>query len=120
MAAAQAAILCGGLGTRMRPHTDLIPKPMIPVNGRPFLDYLVGQLRDQGITRIVLLTGYRAAQIESHFGDGSRFGVAITYSQGAVEWETARRLWEARAQLEPRFLLLYCDNFIPVRLPALL
>src|SRR5262245_48052901 len=120
MSIAQAAILCGGLGTRMRPHTDLLPKPMIAVNGRPFLEYLVGQLRDQGIGRIVLLTGYRAAQIESHFGDGRRFGVAITYAQGAVEWETGRRIWEARAHLDQSFLLLYCDNFIPFRLQSLL
>jgi histidinol-phosphate phosphatase family protein len=120
MAVVQAVILCGGLGTRMRPYTDLLPKPMIPVNGRPFLEYLVEQLRDQGITRIVLLTGYRAAQIESHFGDGHRFGLAITYSQGPVEWETGRRVWEARAQLDPRFLLLYSDNFIPFRLSGLL
>jgi len=120
MAVTQAVILCGGLGTRMRPYTDLLPKPMIPVNGRPFLEYLVEQLRDQGIARIVLLTGYRAAQIESHFGDGSRFGVAITYSQGPVEWETGRRVWEARAQLDLCFLLLYADNFVPFRLSSLL
>jgi histidinol-phosphate phosphatase family protein len=120
MALAQAAILCGGLGTRMRPHTDLVPKPMIPVNGRPFLEYLIEQLREQGIARIVLLTGYRSPQIESHFGDGRRFGVAITYSQGPVEWETGRRVWEARALLDASFLLLYCDNFVPFRLATLL
>lgn len=120
MAVAQAVILCGGLGKRMRPYTDLLPKPMIPVNGRPFLECLVEQLREQGIARIVLLTGYRAAQIESHFGDGHRFGLAITYSQGPVEWDTGRRLWEARARLDPRFLLLYSDNFVPFRLYGLL
>jgi histidinol-phosphate phosphatase family protein len=120
MAVTQAVILCGGLGTRMRPYTDLLPKPMIPVNGGPFLEYLVEQLRDEGITRIVLLTGYRAAQIESHFGDGRGFGLAITYSQGPAEWDTGRRIWEARAQLDPRFLLLYSDNFVPFRLSGLL
>jgi histidinol-phosphate phosphatase family protein len=120
MAVAQAVILCGGLGERMRPYTDLLPKPMIPVNGRPFLEYLVEQLRDQGIARIVLLTGYRAAQIENHFGDGHRFGVTITYSQGPVEWDTGRRVWEARSRLDPRFLLLYSDNFVPFRLCDLL
>jgi len=119
-AVVQAVILCGGLGARMRPHTDLLPKPMIPVNGRPFLEYLVEQLRDQGITRVALLTGYRAPQIEGHFGDGSRFGVEIAYSQGPIEWETGRRVWEARARLDPRFLLLYCDNFVPLRLARLL
>ena len=109
----QAVILCGGLGTRLRPYTDTLPKPMIPVNGRPFLEYLIEQLRDQGIARIVLLTGYRGEQIRQHFGDGRRFGVEITYSEGPAEWDTGRRIWEARSSLEPRFLLNYSDNFIP-------
>jgi histidinol-phosphate phosphatase family protein len=116
----QAVILCGGVGKRLRPYTDALPKPMIPVNGRPFLEYLVEQLRDQGITRLILLTGYRAEQIESHFGAGRRFGIEISYSQGPVEWETGRRLWEARHQLETEFLLLYTDNFVPFRLARLL
>jgi histidinol-phosphate phosphatase family protein len=116
----QAVILCGGLGKRLRPYTDALPKPMIPVNGRPFLEYLVEQLRDQGINRLILLTGYRAEQIERHFGAGRRFGIGISYSQGPVEWETGRRLWEARYQLETEFLLLYADNFVPFRLAKLL
>lgn len=116
----QAVILCGGVGKRLRPYTDALPKPMIPVNGRPFLEYLVEQLRDQGITRLVLLTGYRAEQIEHHFGAGRRFGIGISYSQGPVEWESGRRLWEARHQLETEFLLLYADNFVPFRLARLL
>lgn len=110
----QAVILCGGLGTRLRPYTDHAPKPMVPVNGRPFLEYLVAQLREQGIDRLVLLTGYRGGQIEEHFGDGRRFGIDIDYSRGPAEWDTGRRLWEARAHLAPRFLLLYSDNFIPI------
>ena len=115
----QAVILCGGLGTRLRPYTDTLPKPMIPVNGRPFLRYLVEQLREQGIERIVLLTGYHGEQIEDHFDDGRRFGVAIDYSRGPAEWDTGRRLWQARDQLDPHFLLLYSDNFIPFDLSKL-
>lgn len=116
----QAAILCGGLGTRLRPHTDLLPKPMIAVNGRPFLEFLVEQLREQGIRHIVLLTGYRGQQIEEYFGDGKRFGLDISYSRGPAEWETGRRIWQAREQLQPRFLLLYSDNFVPFDLGKLL
>jgi histidinol-phosphate phosphatase family protein len=115
----QAAILCGGLGTRLRPYTDRLPKAMIPVNGRPFLQYLIEQLREQAITQIVLLTGYRGSQIEKYFGDGRRFGVDISYSRGPAEWETGRRIWEARNQLGPRFLLLYSDNFVPFDLGKL-
>jgi D-glycero-D-manno-heptose 1,7-bisphosphate phosphatase len=112
----QAAILCGGLGTRLRPLTDSLPKPMAPVNGRPFLLHLVEQLRDQGITRILLLVGYRGEMIQQYFGDGSRWGVHIDYSSGPAEWETGRRIWEARDALDPQFFLLYCDNFASVRL----
>ncbi len=115
----QAVILCGGLGTRLRPYTDRLPKPMIPVNGRPFLQYLAEQLREQGIERIVLLTGYRGEQIEDYFGDGAGFGLEIDYSRGPAEWETGRRIWEARAQLERRFLLLYSDNFVAFDLARL-
>jgi histidinol-phosphate phosphatase family protein len=112
----QAAILCGGLGTRLRPYTDTLPKPMIPIHGRPFLEFLVEQLHDQGIKRIVLLTGYRGEQIRSHFRDGRDFGVDISYSAGPAEWETGRRVWEARDTLDVQFLLLYSDNFIPFSL----
>jgi len=115
----QAAILCGGLGTRLRPLTDTMPKPMVPVNGRPFLAYLVQQLRERGIHRIVLLTGYRGELIREYFGEGRAAGVEISYSHGPVEWETGRRLWEARAVLEPRFLLLYSDNYAPFNLTSL-
>lgn len=112
----QAAILCGGLGARLRPLTDTLPKPMAPVNGRPFLLHLIEQLRDQGVQRIVLLTGYLGDIIREYFGDGSRWGVQIHHSSGPAEWETGRRLWEARQSLDRRFFLLYSDNFVPVSL----
>lgn len=115
----QAAILCGGLGTRLRPLTNTLPKPLAPIHGRPFLAYLVEQLRDQGIRRIVLLTGYRSEMIQDYFGDGSGHGVRIDYSAGPVEWETGRRVWEARAGLDERFLLLYSDNYVPFSLDKL-
>lgn len=112
----QAAILCGGLGNRLRPLTDTLPKPLAPVNGRPFLAYLVDQLVEQGITRIVLLTGYRGEMIREYFGDGSGWGAQISYSHGPAEWETGRRIWEAREALDPRFVLLYSDNYVPFSL----
>jgi D-glycero-D-manno-heptose 1,7-bisphosphate phosphatase len=116
----QAVILCGGLGTRMKPLTDTMPKPMAPVNGHPFLEELITQLRDQGVKRFVLLTGYRSDMISDYFGDGRRLDVDIVYSQGPVDWDTGRRVWEARDAYEPQFLLLYSDNFIPFRLEKLL
>ena len=109
----QAVVLCGGLGTRLRPHTDSLPKPMIPCNGKPFLEYLLTQLTEQGISQFCLLTGYLGERIQEYFGNGQRFGWKITYSHGPVEWDTGRRIWEAQSELEECFLLLYSDNFVP-------
>lgn len=107
----QAVIFCGGLGTRLRPYTDTMPKPMIPINGKPFLWHLLKQLRSHGIRRFVLLTGYRADDISDYFGDGTKWGWSVSYSRGSVEWDTGRRIWEARDQFDPAFFLLYSDNF---------
>jgi mannose-1-phosphate guanylyltransferase len=83
------AILAGGEGTRFRPYTDLIPKPMIPVGPeeRPILEYIVRWLAKHGFNDIVLLVGYKWRQIANYFGDGSRWGVRIRYS---LDTETYR------------------------------
>jgi histidinol-phosphate phosphatase family protein len=109
----QVVILCGGLGTRLRPHTDHLPKPMIHCNGRPFLWHLLKQMEEQGIKRFILLTGYLAEIIEEYFKDGSTWGWEIQYSKGPKEWDTGKRIWEAKQKLDDRFLLLYSDNFVP-------
>jgi histidinol-phosphate phosphatase family protein len=112
----QAVILAGGLGVRMRPLTDSAPKPMIGFHGRPFLEYLVEQLRDQGIERILLLLGYLPDSIIGHFGDGSRWGVSISYAVTPPEVQTGTRVREALDAIDPVFMLLYCDNYWPMRL----
>ena len=111
----QAVIVAGGRGTRLGPLTDHRPKPMIEFHGRPFLEYLVEMLREQGFHRVLMLLGYRAEMIEQHFGDGSAWDVAIDYSVSPAEDETGRRVWLARERLDPRFLFLYCDNYWPLR-----
>jgi histidinol-phosphate phosphatase family protein len=115
----QAVILAGGRGSRLRPLTDTVPKPMIPFHGRPFLEYLVDLLREQGIARILLLLGYLPEAIINHFGDGSQFGVSIEYDISAPENETGTRLRLARARIDPTFLFLYCDNYLPFDLAEL-
>lgn len=115
----QAVILCGGLGTRLRPLTDNLPKPMVMVNGKPFLYHLLKQLSEQGVTRFLLLTGYLGERISDYFSDGSQYGWSISYSRGPADWDTGRRLWEARSQCDPQFLLLYSDNFVQFRLQKL-
>ena len=75
-----ALIIAGGEGERLRPLTDSRPKPMIPVGGKPILQRQIEWLRDEGVDNFVLLCGYRADVIQKHFGDGSKFGIAIEYS----------------------------------------
>ncbi len=115
----QAVILAGGRGTRLAPLTDTRPKPMIEFHGRPFLEYLVVMLREQGIRRILLLLGYLPQAVIDHFGDGSRFGVEIDYSVTPVEDDTGLRVRRAADRLDPVFLLMYCDNYWPLPLDRL-
>ena len=112
----QAVILAGGRGTRLGMMTDTIPKPMVPFHGRPFLEYLVEMLRDQGFHRLILLLGYLPEPIQSYFGDGSRWGLSIEYSVTDVENDTGRRLKLVTDQLDQTFLMMYCDNYWPMRM----
>ncbi len=77
----EAIILAGGLGTRLRPLTFAIPKPLIPVGERPILEILIQNLKAHGVTDIFLAVGYRAELIQVYFQDGRQFGVNIHYSQ---------------------------------------
>lgn len=76
----RAMILAAGRGRRLAPLTDTIPKPLVPVAGRPLLEHLLECLRAGGITDVVMNLHHLGARIEEHFGDGSRFGVRIRYS----------------------------------------
>ncbi|MER7117235.1 NDP-sugar synthase [Saccharomonospora azurea] len=76
---ADAVILVGGKGTRLRPLTLSAPKPMLPTAGVPFLSHVLSRVRAAGITHVVLGTSYRAEVFEQHFGDGSAFGLDIEY-----------------------------------------
>jgi NDP-sugar pyrophosphorylase family protein len=105
----KVAILAGGFGTRLGELTRDIPKPMIAVGGRPYLERVLESFRDRGFREFVLLTGYRADVIEGHFGDGSRFGVSIVYSQETEPLGTGGALREARALLGERFVLTFGD-----------
>lgn len=79
--ALRALIMAGGRGVRLRPLTDDVPKPMLPVGGRPLMERIVEQLHDSGIDRIVVSTHYKPEKIVDHFGDGSSFAVDMTYVQ---------------------------------------
>ena len=108
----QAVILAGGMGMRMRPLTYDRPKIMVPVNGRPFVEYLFDQLKENGIKRVVLLLGYLSEKVVEYVGNGSKFGLNVEYSISKLNDGTATRVKKAEHMLDNEFLLMYCDNYI--------
>jgi dTDP-glucose pyrophosphorylase len=72
-------VMAGGLGTRLRPHTDSCPKPLLPVAGRPMLEHIVERAKGEGFTRFCFAIHYLGHMIEAHFGDGRHWGVQIDY-----------------------------------------
>ncbi len=75
----QAVVMAGGFGTRLRPLTEELPKPMLPVGGRPLMEHVLEQLQQVGIRQVNITTHYKPEKIIEHFGDGHAFGVNITY-----------------------------------------
>jgi NDP-sugar pyrophosphorylase family protein len=111
----QAVILAGGLGTRLLPLTEVIPKPMVQVGGVPYLQHQLKLLADQDIRDVVLLTGYLGEQVENHFGDGARMSLRISYSRELSPLGTGGALRQARKLLQDSFLLIYGDSYLPIR-----
>ncbi len=107
----KAIILAGGLGTRLRPLTFAIPKPLIPVGERPILEILIENLKAHGVADIYLAVGYRAELIQLYFQDGQRFGVNIHYSQEENRLGTAGplRLIRDRFGLSEPVLVINSD-----------
>jgi len=109
----QAAILVGGLGTRLGPLTKSVPKPMVTVGGKPFLEHEIGLLKGCGISDFVLCVGYLGEKVEGHFGDGSRFGVRVRYSyDGPRLLGPAGALKRAEGLLEEYFFVTYGDAYL--------
>lgn len=76
----QALILAGGKGTRLKPFTNNIPKPLVPIGDKPILEIVLNQLRNNGVTEVVLAVNHLANLIKAFFGDGSQIGLKISYS----------------------------------------
>jgi NDP-sugar pyrophosphorylase family protein len=110
----QVVVLAGGLGTRLRPITESVPKPMVDVGGRPFLEYIVRHLAAQGFREVLVLLGYLGSQIQQYFGGGTAFGVRMQYSFEAVPLGTAGAIRSALELLEEDFLVLYGDSYLPI------
>lgn len=110
----KAAILAGGRGTRLRPVTDVIPKPMIEIGGKPFLEHQINLLSKNGVAEILLCVGYLREKIMDYFGNGSRFGLKIDYSIEEGFLGTGGALKKAKKCLQKDFILLYGDSYLPI------
>lgn len=105
-------VLAGGLGTRLRPYTLLLPKPMLAVGPKPILEHIVDWLRESGIGEIVVATGYLGRTIERYFGDGSDFGVKMEYARSDRPLGHAGQLKSAEAALPQTFVCVYGDAIL--------
>jgi len=109
------AILAGGLAIRMRPHTDTVPKALLPVAGRPFLAHQLDLLRGQGVRRVVLCVGHFGEQIVAAFGNGQAHGIDLVYSHDGPDLlGTAGALRNALPLLGSDFFTLYGDSYLRV------
>lgn len=105
----QAVLMCGGLGTRLRPWSYVIPKPMFPIGERPILELLLRRLHKHAIDEIYLALGYKAELIETYFRDGAQLGVRLHYVRESEPLGTAGALNLLRDQLRAPFLMMNGD-----------
>jgi len=85
-------IMAGGMGTRLRPHTESCPKPLLPVGGKPMLEHIIDRAKLEGLSHFVLAIHYLGHMIEAHFGNGERLGVQIDYLREETPLGTAGAL----------------------------
>ena len=116
----KAVILVGGEATRLRPLTCNIPKIMIPVLNRPFFEHVAGYLKKHNIIDIVLAVGKSPEQIQDYLGDGSKFGVRLTYSIENLPLGTAGAVKNAERFLDDSFIVLNGDIFTDIDLSAMM
>jgi NDP-sugar pyrophosphorylase family protein len=115
------AVLAGGLATRLRPITATIPKALVQVAGRPFVDHQVDLLRENGVRKVVFCLGYLGEQVEAHLGNGSSRGMEFQYSyDGEKLLGTGGALRRALPLLGEAFWALYGDSYLDVDYRAIL
>jgi mannose-1-phosphate guanylyltransferase len=116
----QALILAGGEGTRLRPLTETMPKPVIPLAGRPFITYMIEWLRGHGVDDVIMASGFMAAGVRAVLGDGASLGVRLRYVEEPHPLGTGGALKYAEELLDERFLMLNGDVLTDIDLTALI
>jgi mannose-1-phosphate guanylyltransferase/phosphomannomutase len=115
----KAVIMAGGEGTRLRPLTSRQPKPMLPLANRPMMEHVVSLLRAHGFDEVVVTVAFMPQAIRTYFGDGSEFGVRMSYATEETPLGTAGSVRNARDQLHERFLVISGDVLTDIDLSAL-
>ena len=112
----QIVILAGGLGTRLRSIDPLRPKALMPVAGRPFIDWQFELLKQNGLSDVVLSIGHLGEQIEAHVGDGDAWGFRVQYARENPKQlrGTGGALVHALPLLDDEFLMMYGDSYLPI------
>ena len=105
----KAVILAGGLGTRLKPFTEVIPKPLLPIGEKAVLEIQIEHLKKHGFDEIFLATNYKSDYIQNFFGDGSRYGVKLIISREDKQLGTVGPLTLLKSELTEPFLLMNGD-----------
>lgn len=116
----KAIILCAGLGERLRPLTETIPKPMVPIDGKPALEYLIKLCKKHNISKIGINTSYLPEKIKEYFGDGKDLGVEIVYSFEPTLLGTAGALNNFKDFCNETLIVIYGDNITDLDLTNML
>ncbi len=117
----KAIILAGGLGTRLRPLTDTTPKPLLPIKGKPTMQWAIENLKKHGIFNITLAISFFADKIKEYFDNGSQLGVNLTYSIEAEPMGTGGAVRQAAEQVgENEFVLIWGDNLMDIDIGQML
>jgi NDP-sugar pyrophosphorylase family protein len=115
------ALLAGGLATRLHPITATIPKALVEVAGRPFIDHQLALIRHKGVRRVVLCLGNLGEQVEHHLGSGTAYGLELTYSHdGPQLLGTGGALRRAASLLGDVFWVMYGDSYMDIDYSAVL
>lgn len=108
----QAILLAGGLGTRLRSVVNDRPKPMALIQDKPFMEYLINELKKNGITDIIFAVGYKGSLVEEYFGNGEGFGINVIYSYEDQQLGTAGAIKNAEKYIsDDKFFVLNADTF---------
>lgn len=116
----KAILVCGGLGTRLRPHTLTTPKPMLKLGSRPIVEYLINRLEKFGVTDVYLTIGYLKEQFKDYFGDSSDRKINVHYAEEDENLNTAGSTISVKDEFKDTFIVMMGDHFTEIDLEKML